>query len=135
METIFDKIINGEIPADKVYETDYVLAFLDIAPTTKGHTLVIPKKPIKDIFELDDETASHTMQGIVCVANAVKKATGAAGVNIISNNGHEAGQEVFHLHFHIIPRNSRSEFPNLPHTKYEDNSERETFAQKIRDSI
>lgn len=135
METIFNKILSGEIPSSKVYETKHILAFLDIEPITKGHTLIIPKKQVKDIFELDNENASHLMQGIVCVANAVKKATNSEGVNIISNNGHEAGQEVFHIHFHIIPRNNRNEFPTLPKNPYLDDTEKESYAQKIRDSF
>ena len=80
-ETIFQKIIDGRIPADKVHETDTTLAFLDINPTAKGHTLVVPKVPTKDIVELDDDSAGDLMQTIVTVAKAVKKATGAPAVN------------------------------------------------------
>ena len=109
-ETIFQKIINGSIPSDKVYETEQVLAFLDIKPVHKGHTLIIPKTQVKDIFELNDEDAAHLMRAIVIIANAIKRATSAPGVNIISNNGSAAGQEVLHLHFHIIPRFKKSEF-------------------------
>ena len=134
-ETIFQKIINGEIPASKVYETETVLAFLDINPVHKGHTLVIPKKPIKDIHTLSDIAAGDLMRAIVVVADAVKKATGAPGINIISNNGSEAGQEVFHLHFHIIPRFNKTEFGRLPHTKYESDEEQVKIAQQIADMV
>ena len=134
-ETIFQKIIDGEVPADKVYETDQVLAFLDIKPVHKGHTLVIPKTPVQDIFSLSDEDAGHLMRAIVVVANAVKQATDAPGVNVISNNGGAAGQEVFHLHFHIIPRFEKGEFHPLPHTAYTDTVERAAFAQKIADVL
>ena len=135
METLFEKIISREIPADIVYEDDYTCAFLDITPRKKGHTLVVPKKPIKDIFELDDETAKHLLKTVAKVSNAVKKGTGAAGVNLIVNNGEAAGQEVFHLHFHIIPRFSSQEFPSLPKEKYESDSEREDYANKIIQNI
>ena len=134
-ETIFQKIIKGDIPADKVYETEQVLAFLDIKPTHKGHTLIIPKASVKDIFELDDENAAHLMRAISIVANAVKKATGASGINVISNNGSAAGQEVLHLHFHIIPRFERGEFSPLPHITYESDEEREEYAKKISNEI
>lgn len=135
MNTIFSKIISGSIPADKVYETEKVLAFLDILPSVKGHTLVIPKKQIRDIFELEGEDAKDLMEAIVKVSNAVKEATGAKGVNIISNNGSEAGQEVFHLHFHVIPRFKREEFPKLPHKSYESEKEKANFAKNISDCV
>ena len=134
-ETIFQKIIDGRIPADKVHETDTTLAFLDINPTAKGHTLVVPKVPTKDIVELDNDSAGDLMRTIVTVAKAVKKATGAPAVNIISNNGAEAGQVVFHLHFHIIPRFSKDEFPKLPHTLYKSDAERAEYAKQIADAI
>lgn len=133
-ETVFQKIIAGEIPANIVYETDATLAFLDIEPVNKGHTLVIPKTPVKDIYDLTDTDAADLMQSIVVVANAVRQATGASGINIISNNGAEAGQKVFHLHFHVIPRFNRSEFPKLPHSAYANDAEREDIAQAIADA-
>ena len=130
-ETIFQKIIRGEVPAEKVYETDQVLAFLDIKPVHKGHTLVIPKTPVRDIFDLGDDDAGHLMRAIVRVANAVKQVTEAPGFNVVANNGAAAGQEVFHLHFHIIPRFEEGEFHPLPHTAYRDDAERATYAQNI----
>ena len=134
-ETIFQKIIDGEVPADKVYETDQVLAFLDIKPVHKGHTLVIPKTAVRDIFSLGDEDAAHLMRAIVVVANAVKQATDAPGVNIISNNGSAAGQEVFHLHFHVIPRFEKGELHPLPHTTYESDDERAEYARRIMSAV
>ena len=134
-ETIFQKIIKKEVPADIVYETDAVLAFLDIKPARKGHTLIIPKTPVPDIFTLSDEDAAHLMRAIVLVANAVKKATNAAGINIVANNGSAAGQEVFHLHFHIIPRFDRSEFSPPPHTAYDSDEERAEYAKNITEAV
>ena len=133
-ETVFQKIINNELPAEKVYETDTTLSFLSIDPINKGHALVIPKTPVKDIFELSDTDAPELMKAIVTVAKAVKQATGAPGVNVIANNGAEAGQEVFHLHFHIVPRFAKDEFPPLSHTQYTDDEERKSYAERIRSS-
>lgn len=133
-KTIFQSIIDRDIPADIVFETEHVLAFLDIQPTTKGHTLVIPKQPTKDIFSLTDAAAPHLMRAITTVARAVQKATAAPGINIIANNGAAAGQVIFHLHFHLIPRFDRKEFQPLPHTSYRNDEERLSYASAIRDA-
>lgn len=104
MNDLFLKIIAGEIPSEKIYEDEHVYAFLDIRPTVTGHTLVVPKKYSRNIFDANDETLSRTIIGVKKVAEAVKRAMGADGINIISNNEPAAGQLVFHLHFHVIPR-------------------------------
>lgn len=103
-ETIFSKIINGDIPSYKVYEDEHVLAFLDISQVTKGHTLVIPKKAAANIFEIDEENMAHLAKALPRVAKAIKKAFNPLGLNILQNNGEYAGQTVFHIHFHLIPR-------------------------------
>ena len=103
-ETIFSKIISGEIPSFKIYENDYVYAFLDISQVTKGHTLLVPKKVSANIFETDEETMKHIGVALPKVANAIKAAFNPDGLNIIQNNGEFADQSVFHLHFHLIPR-------------------------------
>ncbi|HCV7940250.1 HIT family protein [Staphylococcus aureus] len=103
-ETIFGKILTGEIPSFKVYEDDYVYAFLDISQVTKGHTLLIPKKASANIFETDEETMKHIGVALPKVANAIKRAFNPDGLNIIQNNGEFADQSVFHIHFHLIPR-------------------------------
>ena len=103
-ETIFSKIISGEIPSFKIYENDYVYAFLDISQVSKGHTLLVPKKPSANIFETDEETMKHIGVALPKVANAIKKAFHPDGLNIIQNNGEYADQSVFHIHFHLIPR-------------------------------
>lgn len=103
-ETIFSKIISGEIPSFKIYENDYVYAFLDISQVSKGHTLLVPKKPSANIFETDEETMKHIGVALPKVANAIKKAFHPDGLNIIQNNGEYADQSVFHNHFHLIPR-------------------------------
>ncbi|HDZ7827430.1 HIT family protein [Staphylococcus aureus] len=103
-ETIFGKILTGEIPSFKVYEDDYVYAFLDISQVTKGHTLLIPKKASANIFETDEEIMKHIGAALPKVANAIKRAFNPDGLNIIQNNGEFADQSVFHIHFHLIPR-------------------------------
>ncbi|ELP8733498.1 HIT family protein [Staphylococcus pseudintermedius] len=103
-ETIFSKIIDGDIPSFKVYENDYVYAFLDISQVSKGHTLLIPKTPSPNIYETDAETMKHIGEALPVVANAIKKTFNPDGLNIIQNNGEYASQSVFHIHFHLIPR-------------------------------
>lgn len=103
-ETIFSKIIAGEIPCHKVYEDDRVLAFLDINPLSKGHTLVIPKEAAATLDELSDESAAAIGRVLPRLCRAVLAATGASAFNVLQNNGAEAHQAVFHVHFHIIPK-------------------------------
>lgn len=107
-DCIFCKIIQGDIPSTKVYEDDDVLAFLDISQTTPGHTLLIPKKHIENIFEYDDELASRVLTKIPMIARAIKQSGPAIkGLNILNNNGEEAYQSVFHSHIHFVPRFTR----------------------------
>lgn len=101
---IFCKIVNGEIPSFKVYEDEFVIAFLDLSQTTKGHTLVVPKKHVENIFDLDDDTAKHVMSALVKVTNILKEKLNVESVNLVNNSGALAGQTVMHFHMHIIPR-------------------------------
>ncbi len=103
-DCIFCNIIKGTIPCAKVYEDENVFAFLDISQVTKGHTLVIPKTHVKDIFELSPETASSLFSTVPRIAQALKDAFSSPGLNIVNNNGETAGQTVFHYHLHLIPR-------------------------------
>jgi histidine triad (HIT) family protein len=106
MESIFQKIIHGDIPCHRIYENEYVLAFLDVAPLSRGHTLVIPKQPVAFLHELSPESARALGEALVKVAQAVVSATGVSEYNILQNNGATANQAVFHVHFHIIPKPS-----------------------------
>ena len=108
-DTIFTKIINGQIPSHRVYEDELVFAFLDIGPLSAGHTLVIPREPAATIDLLSDESAAAIGRVLPRLCRAVCKATGARAYNILQNNGAAAHQEVPHVHFHIIPR-----FPDHP---------------------
>jgi histidine triad (HIT) family protein len=103
-ETIFTKILRGEIPCHKVYEDDRVFAFLDIGPLSSGHTLVIPKEPAETLDLLSDDSAAAIGRALPRIARAVMRATGATSYNVIQNNGRPAHQFVMHVHFHIIPK-------------------------------
>jgi histidine triad (HIT) family protein len=103
-DTIFSKIIRGEIPCAKVYEDDQVFSFLDIGPLSPGHTLVIPKEARAHLHELSDEAAGAIGRALPRICRAVLKATGATAYNVLQNNGAEAHQAVMHVHFHIIPK-------------------------------
>jgi histidine triad (HIT) family protein len=102
--TIFSRIIAGEIPCHRVYEDDRVLAFLDINPLSRGHTLVIPKEPAETLDRLSDESAAALGRILPRVCRAVLTATGAEAYNVLQNNGASAHQAVMHVHFHIIPK-------------------------------
>jgi histidine triad (HIT) family protein len=103
-ETIFSKILRGEIPCSKVYEDEHVLAFLDIGPLSQGHTLVIPKEARPTLDQLSDEAAAAIGRVLPRLCRAIMRATGANSYNVLQNNGAAAHQVVMHVHFHIIPR-------------------------------
>jgi histidine triad (HIT) family protein len=103
-DTIFSKIIAGQIPSHKVYEDDRVFAFLDINPLSPGHTLVIPKEARPTLDQLSDESAAAIGRVLPRLCRAVVKATGAKDYNVLQNNGSIANQVVMHVHFHIIPK-------------------------------
>ncbi|WP_404469997.1 HIT family protein [Sutcliffiella horikoshii] len=103
-DCIFCKIIDGDIPAAKVYEDEHVLAFLDISQVTKGHTLVIPKVHKENIYELTPEIAENLFKVVPKIANSIKEQFEPIGLNLLNNNGEAAGQSVFHYHLHILPR-------------------------------
>ena len=103
-DTIFTRIIAGEIPCHRVYEDDKVLAFLDIGPLSPGHTLVIPKEPAKTLDRLSDDSAAALGRVLPRLSRAVLRATGAQDFNVLQNNGAAAHQAVGHVHFHIIPK-------------------------------
>jgi histidine triad (HIT) family protein len=103
-DTIFSRIIRGDIPCARVYEDDHVLAFLDISPLSPGHTLVIPKEAAATLDRLSDESAAAVGRVLPRIARAVLAVTGASAYNVLQNNGSAAHQAVHHVHFHIIPK-------------------------------
>ena len=102
--TIFGSIIAGSIPCHKVYEDAQVLAFLDIAPLSRGHTLVIPKEAAATLDQLSDESAAALGRVLPRICRAVMAVTGVTEYNVLENNGAGAHQVVAHVHFHIIPK-------------------------------
>lgn len=107
---VFCKILNGEIPGSKIYENDYCIAILDISQTTKGHTLVIPKRHVENVFDLNKDECRAVMEACVYVSNKLKEKLGVENVNLLNNSGVLAGQVVMHFHMHIIPRYGNDEF-------------------------
>lgn len=103
-ETIFSRIIAGEIPCHRVYEDEHVLAFLDINPLSRGHTLVVPKEPAETLDVLSDEAAAALGRVLPRICRAVMQVTGTPDYNLLQNNGAAANQAVKHVHVHVIPK-------------------------------
>ena len=130
-DTIFSRILRGEIPCHRLYEDDHVLAFLDVGPLSRGHLLVIPKEARAFLHQLSDDSAAAIGRVLPRIARALMKATGATAYNVLQNNGKEAHLEVTHFHFHIIPKHedgSGLKFEWNPNTL----SEGEVLAERIR---
>ncbi|WP_345243056.1 HIT family protein [Pontibacillus salipaludis] len=108
-DCIFCKIRDGEIPSAKVYEDEDVYAFLDISQVTKGHTLVIPKEHVKNVYETSSDVAEKVFARVPKIANAIKATYEPVGLNVLNNNEKAAGQSVFHLHIHLIPRYGKND--------------------------
>lgn len=135
METIFSKIIAGTIPCEKVYEDDRILAFLDINPVNHGHTLVVPKEHATNIFDVTPQTLAGMAEVAQKVATAQTTALGCNGVNLVMNNGEAAGQEVPHIHLHVIPRFTDDGKMPRPHKTPYENDEANTVAAKLASAI
>ncbi|MDB5187938.1 MAG: Diadenosine tetraphosphate (Ap4A) hydrolase related family hydrolase, Hit-like protein involved [Candidatus Kaiserbacteria bacterium] len=128
---IFCKIIDGDIPAEKIYEDDHVLAFLDIHPVNPGHTLIIPKnKNSQNIFDIELPDWEHMSRATHMLAGAITKALNADGINLRMNNREHAGQVVYHPHIHLIPR-----FKGDGLIDWKGNSYKEGEAQEVLSKI
>lgn len=103
-DTVFDKIIRGELPAQRLYEDDDVIVILDINPLAEGHALVIPKEPAPTMGELSDGAAAAVGRVLPRLCRALRDVTGCPALHVLENDGPEAGQEVPHVHVHVIPR-------------------------------
>lgn len=103
-DNIFAKILRGELPCVKVYEDEQVLAFMDLFPQAPGHVLIVPREPARNLLELTDGALQGAMLRVKWIAKAVKKALAPDGIIMTQFSGAPAGQSVFHVHFHIIPR-------------------------------
>lgn len=132
---IFCRIAQKQLPAVLVYEDEKVLAFLDIKPLNEGHTLVIPATHYESIFDIPQELIAY-LHGITKqVAIAVKKATDADGISIIQQNGKAAGQDIFHLHVHVIPRYEGQKLPSYSEVSEADRTKLSQTAAKIRKNL
>ena len=132
---IFCKIANGEIPASTVYEDEDFRAFLDLGPASDGHTLIVPKKHVKAVTELDGETAGKALLLAAKIGEAMKKGLGCTGFNLVINTGESAGQTIFHFHLHVIPRyeNGPKIVEWVPGSNTDE--EREQILSKIRSEL
>ncbi|WP_124059409.1 HIT family protein [Vaginisenegalia massiliensis] len=129
-DCIFCKIVAGEIPCHKVYEDELVLAFLDISQVTPGHTLVIPKQHVTDIFAYEDDLAGQVFARIPKIARAMEQAfPDMKGLNIVNNNRPLAYQSVFHSHFHLIPRYHKEDGFGLTFTNHQADYDAESLGQ------
>ena len=128
---VFAQILRGNAPAFKVYENDSALAFMDIMPQMDGHTLVIPKSAAENLHDVEPEILGETIKVVQLVSGAVQRAFEAPGIMIAQLNGAAAGQTVFHLHFHIMPRFEGLDF-KLHAREVEDGEKLAEFAQRIR---
>ena len=129
---IFCKIAQKQVPSSLVYEDEKTVAFLDIRPLNEGHTLIIPKEHYVNIFDIPQELLCHIHSVTKKVAQAVEKATHADGISIIQQNGEAAGQEIFHLHVHVIPRFEGQKLPRLSELSEADREQLSRTAAKIR---
>jgi len=134
MASIFTKIIQGEIPCEKIIETDSEIAFLDINPCAAGHTLVIPKLEVERLEDLPETQTMSLMRTIQQVAKAVSTTFDGVDYNLILNNGVNAGQVIEHIHFHVLPRAEGSPGPFRKHIQYAEGEMQEVGA-KIRNCL
>ena len=131
---IFAKILRGEVPSVKVYEDDHTLAFMDVMPQAEGHTLVVPKENAEYIYDLSPASAAALIKTTQKIAKAVKKGIGAPGVMLAQLNGSAAGQSVFHVHFHVIPRSQGVDMKL--HAREMENPEKlKALAEKIKAAL
>jgi len=130
---IFCKIVAGILPSYKVYEDEDVLAFLDIAPVNHGHVLVIPKKHFANMEEIPEDILMKVLRVVKKIGLSLKRGLKYKGYNIVESNDPVAGQEVAHIHFHIIPRLNKNEF-SWPHKSYKE-GEAQEVVEKIKNNI
>lgn len=132
---VFCKIVQKKAPASIVYEDDAVMAFLDIRPLNEGHTLVIPKKHYAFIYEVPDGEVANLYKVVKKVALAVKRGVNAEGITIAQQNERAAGQEVFHVHVHVIPRYAGKRLMRFDEAKEASEAELEKVAKKLKSHI
>jgi histidine triad (HIT) family protein len=134
-DCVFCRIVKGEIPSARIFESNSAIAFLDVAPAAKGHALVIPKKHFETLFDVPEKDLREIIVAVKNVASAVVDAAEADGFNIIQSNGVSAGQVIPHVHFHIIPRKQGDELSfEWGHIEL-DKEELEALREKVKNRI
>ncbi|MBS7632773.1 HIT family protein [Candidatus Bathyarchaeota archaeon] len=134
-QCVFCKIVEKKIPASLVYEDEYTIAFMDNHPVNEGHTLVIPKKHYATIYTLPERETARLYKAVKKVACAVKKAINPEGITISQQNERGAGQDIFHVHVHVIPRYAGQRMPRFEELKEEKREKLESAAAKIKKHI
>jgi histidine triad (HIT) family protein len=129
---IFCKIAHKQAPSSIIYEDEAVMVFLDIRPLNIGHTLVIPKAHYMDIFDIPKTLLSQVHKITKQVSFPIKKATAADGISIIQQNGKAAGQDIFHIHVHVVPRFEGQKLPPFHELKEVDRAKLDEMAKKIK---
>lgn len=130
-DCIFCKIVAGDIPCAKVFESETVLAFLDIAPVSAGHALVLPKDHHPTLMDIPSGLGNDLLAALSAVGGAVMEATGADGLNLMQNNHEAAGQLVHHAHFHLVPRFADDGLRLWPQAGYDDPEQMRKLAATI----
>lgn len=134
-DCIFCKILRGEIPSCQVYSDEHVVAFMDIGPINRGHTLIVPREHHATVFDLPAAVGSHVLAAQQRVGRAIMAATGANGLNIFQNNFATAGQVVFHVHWHLVPRFPADGHLLWPSGSYGSMEEMQALAEAIRERM
>ncbi len=130
-DCLFCKIVSGQVPSAKIYEDDDIFAFLDINPCRPGHALVVPKLHVATLFDLPLDRASTLMAALQRLGKAVMEATDATGLNVCQNNFEDAGQTVFHVHWHLIPRHKDDGVKLWPQGSYPDVASMQAMTERI----
>ncbi len=131
-ECIFCKIVKKQAPASIIYEDESVMAFVDIRPLNLGHCLVVPKVHYVDIFDIPEKELCNVHETSKLISPAIKKATKADGISIIQQNGKSAGQDIFHLHVHVVPRFEGQKIPSYNDLKPVERDKLDNMAKKIK---
>lgn len=134
-QNIFAKIIRGEAPCVKIFEDEVAVAFMDIFPQSKGHCLVVPKEPARNLLELSEVTAAAAMKRVKALAGAVETALKPDGITVVQFNGAPAGQTVFHIHIHVIPQWEGESLKGHGQSAKADEAELTELAGKIKAAL
>lgn len=134
-DCVFCKIANKKMPVQLLYEDAHTAAFFTMAPLNIGHSLVVPKKHFENIYDTDEKTLAAIINTVKQLAITIKKETGADGINVFQNNEYAAGQRVFHIHFHVIPRHEGDGFKHWEHIHSFSEKDIEVMREKIKTAL